>query len=164
MSAGVAAGQQHPVVWVLLGLCLAWAVVTDLRGRRIANRLVACGLLGALAGALHGALAPAGPGLASALGGWAAGLLLAGSLLLPLHLLGGMGAGDVKLMAMTGAFLGPGLAWQAALLALLAGGGLALGWLAWHRALGRSAPRRYPYAPAIALGCAVTLVLHATRA
>lgn len=151
------AGLADAGAWGLLALCLACAVATDLRERRIGNRLVACGLGAALAVALWRVAEPGGPGLGAALGGWAGGLLLGGLLLLPLHLLGGMAAGDVKLMAMAGAFLGPALAWQAALGSLVAGGVLALGWLAWHAARRLVAPRRYPYAPAIALGCALAL-------
>lgn len=55
--------------------------------------------------------------------GWVTGL----ALLLPLYLLRIMGAGDVKLMAMTGAFLGPQATVGALLCVLLAGGVLALG-------------------------------------
>jgi Flp pilus assembly protein protease CpaA len=152
------AGLADAGAWGLLALCLVCAVATDLRERRIGNRLLACGLGAALAVALWRGAEPGGLGLAAALGGWAGGLLLGGLPLLPLHLLGGMAAGDVKLMAMAGAFLGPALAWQAALVALAAGGVFALGWVAWHAARRLAAPRGYPYAPAIALGCAFVLV------
>jgi prepilin peptidase CpaA len=50
---------------------------------------------------------------------------------LPLYLLRAMGAGDVKLMAMVGAFLGPWNALYAALATLIAGGLLAIGFLLW---------------------------------
>ncbi len=46
---------------------------------------------------------------------------------LPFFLLGGMGAGDVKLMAALGAWLGPAEAFAIAIYASLAGGVLALG-------------------------------------
>jgi prepilin peptidase CpaA len=114
---------------LLLGALLAGAVWSDLRTRRIPNRLVLCG---ALAGLALQVLLPAGAGLygtpfgalglVAGLAGLAAGL----ALLLPMHLLGALGAGDVKLLAMIGAFLGPQQVLGAALLTLLAGGVLGL--------------------------------------
>lgn len=116
----------------LLVLCvlLALAVWNDLRTRRIPNALV---FGGALLGLLFNSFLPAGAGLfiepfggigfLAALGGLAVGL----ALLLPMYALRALGAGDVKLMAMVGAFVG---AWNVAgitLLTLLAGGVLALG-------------------------------------
>lgn len=101
---------------------LAGAVVTDIRSRRIPNRLVLSGLL--IAFVTHGiALWPghtalAGPAWWAPLAGLAAGF----GLLLPLHLLRAMGAGDVKLLAMVGAFVGPHTAVSAFVYTLLAGG------------------------------------------
>jgi prepilin peptidase CpaA len=113
---------------LLLGL-LASAVWHDVRARRIPNALV---LPGALAGlALQGALPP-GAGLYSlpfgALGLLLglAGMALGLAMLLPMYMLGTMGAGDVKLLAMAGAFLGPQQVLGAGLLSLLAGGLLGL--------------------------------------
>ena len=169
---------------VLWGL-LAAAVWHDVRRRRIPNRLVFSGaLLGVLLNsvALPG-VTPAGPWLA--LGGLAVGL----GLLLPMYALKALGAGDVKLMAMVGAFLGPRPAVFAVLCSLLAGGVLALavalcqgtlrqalanarqlllqGWL---RAAAGEVPRvgapsvaggNLPYAIAIAAGTAISLALAA---
>ena len=106
------------ILWGLLGA----AVWHDVRCRRIPNRLV---FSGALLGVLLNSLAlpgvvPAGPWLA--LGGLAVGL----GLLLPMYAMKALGAGDVKLMAMVGAFLGPRPAVFALLCSLLAGGVLAL--------------------------------------
>jgi len=106
---------------VLWGL-LAAAVWHDVRRRRIPNRLV---FSGALLGVLLNSLAlpgvtPAGTWLA--LGGMAVGL----GLLLPMYAMKALGAGDVKLMAMVGAFLGPRPVVFAVLCSLLAGGVLAL--------------------------------------
>ena len=62
----------------------------------------------------------------SGLGSSTAGWLLATVLWLPLYALGGMGAGDVKLLAAIGAWLGPADVLHAALYAGIAGGILAL--------------------------------------
>ncbi len=103
----------------LLLLFLAGAVITDLRARIIPNILV---LAGALTGILLAGLHPDGIGFLRALGGLALGL----AILLPLYLLRAMGAGDVKLMAMTGAFIGPAAIVEAVLWVMLAGGALTL--------------------------------------
>jgi prepilin peptidase CpaA len=110
-------------------------------------------------------------------------------LFLPLYLLRAMGAGDVKLLAMCGAFLGPNEVWRAALMILITGGLLGVVFvLANGTALrvvqnltsvfrvglfdtmGGSAPSlrisalasagRLPYGVAIAAGTAAYLVLH----
>lgn len=113
----------------VLGALLGAAVWHDLRSRRIPNRLVWTGMLAGVA--LQTAL-PAGAGLYSApfgalgLGAALAGLALGLALLLPMYALGALGAGDVKLLAMTGVFLGPRELLGAALLTLLSGGLLAL--------------------------------------
>jgi len=85
-------------------------------------------------------------------------------------LLGGMGGGDVKLMAGFGALLGAGRLLEAALWTAGIGGIMALAVLGW-RALRRSSPdpgtlsveerereASIPYAPAIALGVWLSLV------
>jgi len=84
------------------------ACVTDLRTRRIPNLLT---FGGALAGVLfHGATGST-HGLMMSTAGWVVGLMV---FLLP-FLLGGLGAGDVKLVAALGAWLGPrDVAWLAA--------------------------------------------------
>jgi prepilin peptidase CpaA len=61
-------------------------------------------------------------GVLLALAGWGSGLLL----LFPFYALGGMGAGDVKLLGAFGAWLGPEGALWTALFGALAGGVLAL--------------------------------------
>ena len=94
------------------------ACATDLRSKRIPNALT---------------FSAAGAGLAyHALDGWVAlgwalgGVLLGLVLFLPLYLLRGMGAGDVKLLAALGAWLGATtVAWVAAY-ASIAGGVLAV--------------------------------------
>jgi len=86
----------------------------DLRTHRIPNAIVLTGIV--LAFTLQG-LAGGPRGLAVSM----AGMLVAGGLLLPFHLGRGMGAGDVKLMAMVGAFLGPLGALIAVAMTLVAG-------------------------------------------
>ena len=158
-------GSGSLAVWGALGLFLALAVRSDLRSRHVPNGLVAAGLVVALAIPLAQALDAAdGPSwrlVAATVAPWAAGLVLGGLLLLPGYALGGMAAGDVKLMAMAGAFLGPGLAAAAVLYTCLVGGALALAVLAWRRACGRPAPTHQAYAPAIALGCLAAVWAHA---
>lgn len=111
---------------VLLTALLLSAVIVDLRSRRIPNTLVLTGLV--LAFIAHtvalgtGSMPLAGPAW------WAplAGLLTGLASLLPLYLLQATGAGDVKLMAMVGAFIGVQSVLTATLYTLLAGGLLSL--------------------------------------
>ena len=105
--------QMLPVI-LLLGL-LSVAVASDLRRHRIPNFLVVLGLALGLAGQAYS-------GGISGLGDAALGLLIGFGVFLPLYALGGMAAGDVKLMAMVGAFLTPSGALWAALFSLIAGG------------------------------------------
>lgn len=116
-------------VLALMAALLLAAAAHDVRGHRIPNALVVAGALIAIA--LHTIL-PRGEGFLSllpgGLGPWGAtkGLLIGLIVLLPLYLLRGLGAGDVKLMAMTGAFLGsPEILW-AMFSTFLAGGALVL--------------------------------------
>jgi prepilin peptidase CpaA len=107
--------MANPVLLeTVLLCCVAVACATDLAWRKIPNMLVLSGLAAALA------LQAATP--LAWLGGALTGLLL----FLPLYLLRGMAAGDVKLMAMVGAFTGPALALQAGLATLVIGGLLGL--------------------------------------
>ena len=79
------------------------ACVTDFRSRRIPNVLT----FGSSAAAvLFLGITSGWAGVVSSLEGWAVGCLL----FLPWFLLGGMGAGDVKLLAALGAWAGPGSA------------------------------------------------------
>jgi prepilin peptidase CpaA len=94
---------------------LGAAVTTDLWRHRIPNSLVLGCLLTAL---VLQSVAGSWLGLGTALLGAATGLIC----FLPFYMLRGMGAGDVKLLAVVGAFLGPKGALLAALAALIAGG------------------------------------------
>jgi prepilin peptidase CpaA len=94
------------------------ACATDLHDRRIPNWLT----FGASAAAFAVAYATgAQEGAQHAAAGWATGFFL----FLPLFLLGGMGAGDVKLLAALGAWLGPGGVFWLALYSSMAGGVMA---------------------------------------
>lgn len=104
---------------MLIPLVLGAALI-DIRRHRIPNWLVASGTCFSL---LYSGLSPYGIGLTASAGGWAVGL----GLLLPLYAMRAMGAGDVKLMAMVGAFLGPMSAVSAVVTTLIAGGVLAIG-------------------------------------
>ncbi|MCE3264186.1 MAG: prepilin peptidase [Pseudoduganella sp.] len=134
-------------------LCLVCqAAASDLAWRRVPNALVLTGLLIALA--LHWRLGGGAALLGQALAGAGVGLLL----FLPLYALGGMAAGDVKLMAMAGSFVGPMQALQLGVLSAIAGGVLALAWLVAARWRGAVA-EGLPYAVAIAVGTIATLAL-----
>jgi len=100
---------------VLLTAMLLLAVRSDLQAYRIPNPLVAWGALAGLAVSM----APGGIGPAAALAGLFLGLLA----LLPLYAVRALGAGDVKLMAAVGAFIGP-QALPLTLLATFVAGGL----------------------------------------
>lgn len=86
----------------ILMLLLVMAAVFDYRSHRIPNWLV---LSGALFGLLYNTAFP--PFLHAGFLWPLEGLGIGFIVFLPLYLLGVMGAGDVKLMAMVGAFLGP---------------------------------------------------------
>lgn len=110
---------------ILLGV-VAWQ---DIKQHRISNRIV---LVGVILGFMFNGLIPQGQGFNSpAPGGlgWLAaltGLGMGMALLLPFYWLRAMGAGDVKLMGMVGAFLGPGQVLGAILGTFLIGGVMAL--------------------------------------
>jgi prepilin peptidase CpaA len=150
------------------------ATIVDIRQRRVPNvltmGLASVGVVLAMAGV-------SGVTVGGALGGLALGL----ALLLPAHVFGATGAGDVKLLAAFGALLGPGGVFEAFLRAAILGGVMALVVALWrgrlretlygtamlvttrNRAVTASlehpaANNRFPYAPAIACG-AVLVVL-----
>jgi prepilin peptidase CpaA len=153
------------VIAILVGLA---AAADDLARRQISNWIP----LAALAGGVGWQVGVHGwPGWLIALGGAAAGF----SVFLIFYLLGGMGGGDIKLMAGFGALLGASRLAEAALWTAGVGGLLALAVLALRavrRWFGKSAsqsaapkasapdsiPDSIPYAPAIALGVWLALV------
>ena len=120
---------------VLFTVLLGAACVTDIRSRRIPNRLV--GVV-AVTGMVFSAVA-SGSWLALALS--ALGIALGFAIWIVFYAVGVLGAGDVKLAAAAGAWLGVGGIWRASLIAAVAGGVLAVFMLARERrmreALGR---------------------------
>jgi prepilin peptidase CpaA len=178
---------------------LVMASACDLSSRRIPNIL---SLGGALLGLGVNVLRADSPrGALPSLEGWIVGVLL---LAIPFAM-GGMGAGDVKLLAAVGAWLGPSFALTTAIFGALACGAgvlillvargqvlevvrpmalvvrqslVLVAALVWPRALALApqrngpssesvqlsvgAPRAVPFAPALALGAVVALVLGAT--
>ncbi|MGH2350619.1 MAG: A24 family peptidase [Chloroflexota bacterium] len=151
-----------------LVVALVYAVFTDLRARRITNRLTYSTML---FGLTVNTVAGGWGGLSHSAVGWLAGL---GVMLIP-FLLKAMGAGDVKLMAAIGALKGPEFVLAVALYAALAGGLLAIFYLVrerrmnstvryiaygWWWALRGNGPKAgaIPYAPAIAAGALLALL------
>jgi prepilin peptidase CpaA len=106
------------VAWFVT-ILLVVAAVIDGRSRRVPNWLT---FPMALAG-LVVAFVVGGPG---ALGTSAAGLALGLALLLPLYSIGGMGAGDVKLLAALGAWTGPYVLLMSFVVGVLVGGVMAM--------------------------------------
>ena len=165
----VAPNVVNMIAPVLITIVLVLAVRQDLANHRISNVLT----FGALAaGLLLASLAYGLEGGMSALAGAGVGL----ACLLPLYLCKGMGAGDVKLMAAAGAFLGPINAFIATFATLAIGAVLAISVVAWRvielrsatvadggngpgfrDALAIAGKDRFPYAAAIAVGVFLTM-------
>jgi prepilin peptidase CpaA len=116
----------------ILTLLLAVAAISDCRSYRIPNWLT---FGGAACGLLYSAAVPFSPGegMLWSLGG----LLLGMAIVLPLYMLQAMGAGDVKLIAMTGSFLGLSHIGYTVICIFIAGGIAALGFTLYRRAAGR---------------------------
>jgi prepilin peptidase CpaA len=145
----------------------ASSAIVDLRTRRVPNELtLAIGALGVALAAVH----MTGVSVTGALGGFALGL----ALMLPGHVIGATGAGDVKLFAALGTLLGPTRIGVAFVYTALAGGLLVVAVAIQRRRLGATVERtallvrtgggnaaeierptennRFAYAPAIAAG------------
>ncbi len=104
---------------IVVGVVLALACISDLRTRRIPNVLTFSAVVAALVFHLL-------TGGWSAAGWSIAGCALGALLFFPMFALRGMGAGDVKLLAAVGAWLGPSQVLIAALATSIAGGVIAL--------------------------------------
>jgi prepilin peptidase CpaA len=134
-----------PETWQAMGLTtlallVLTALVFDLRQRRIPNVVVLLALASGLfinligpqtwqSGAALLTVYPSALGAKGALLGALTGL----AVFLPFYLLRAMGAGDVKLMAGIGSFVGPATAINVALFILVTGGVLAVVRMVWVR-------------------------------
>lgn len=149
--------------WVSLAVGLS-ASVEDLAKRRISNWIPVAAALAGFAIHIHG------NGWKGALSA-ALGLVAGFCVFLVFYVLGGMGGGDVKLMAGFGAILGierllPAAFWTAGIGGIMAGAALGIRcWRRWRRRShgdtgepdeGRD--KSIPYAPAIAMGALLSLV------
>lgn len=112
------------ILIIVLGICLA----TDLRFQRIYNKIIFPSLI--IAVALH-AILYGYVGLKASILGFVVGL---GILLIP-YLLGGIGAGDVKLLGLIGALKGIAFVINTALYMAVIGGIIALVIIIYHSAL-----------------------------
>ena len=159
--------SSDALVTAVIAIGMGAAAVIDLRTRRIPNILTAT-------------LAAIGIGLAAAgfgrvgLGASLLGCLLGLAFMMPGHIFGATGAGDVKLLAAAGALLGPKDTIYAFLYTAIVGGALALVVAVARRRLSQtlestsrlvsgseqarieiestSSDNRFAYAPAIAIG------------
>jgi prepilin peptidase CpaA len=162
---------MHSIAWWPTLIVLAVATFTDLRSRRIPNWLV---LPFMLAGLVASAWIGGWHGLGHSFAGLGLGILIYGFL----FWVGGMGAGDVKLAAAIGAWIGPSQLFIALVVTAMAGGIMILFWALWafgikslvnrskdsegekKPALSAFLKRKMPYAPAIAVGTLISFFSH----
>lgn len=124
-------GFPFEIKVALLLALVAVAAWFDIKSRRIPNWLVLVGLISSF---IFQTLFHSSGGFGG-FKAWGLGLLVGFGLFLPLYALHAMGAGDVKLMAMVGAFLGPMAALGVVLTTLIVGGVLALAVALWSGSL-----------------------------
>jgi prepilin peptidase CpaA len=137
----------------LLLVGLAYAALVDVRTRRIGNRLT---LSVTVVGIFINVATAGWDGARQSGLGWLVGV---GFLALPFAI-GTMGAGDVKLLAAIGAWKGPRFVLVAAIYACVVGGVWAIGYLLRHRPTTSARRRaRFPFAPAIAAGASLALLV-----
>jgi len=117
---------------LLLGLIVAG--ISDVRSSRVPNILT---FSLALTGLGFHSIADSGSGFLFSVEGFGLGLVL----LLGFYIYGGMGAGDVKLLAAVGAVVGPQNVFVGFLFTALFGGLYAVALMVWHVGLARTAER-----------------------
>jgi prepilin peptidase CpaA len=117
-----------------LSLLLILATVFDLRQQRIPNAITLPIIVSAL---IYFVILDGLSGFTHSAGGLFLGL----ALLLPVYIIGGMGAGDVKLMGAVGSILGPYAVFTAFLYSAILGGVYAMVVLARNKALSQTASR-----------------------
>jgi prepilin peptidase CpaA len=138
------------------------ATVEDLRSRTISNWLC---LFGLIAGLVAHTVLQGWSGLGASL----LGALIGFAVFLFFCLLGGMGGGDIKLMAAFGAILGKRQIVTAAVFAAMVGGVIALIYVAYKKLRQVAQPdadgsiqslrkESIPYAPAISLGVLISFL------
>jgi prepilin peptidase CpaA len=119
----LAEGTTGLIAGAAFTLLLLIGAIGDFRTRRIPNRLVlALALLGLAYSVL---VTPTLSGAYRSVGGLLTGFLC----WVPFYALGWVGAGDVKMFAAAGAWLGPLRAVEGSLIAAVAGAALALIWM-----------------------------------
>lgn len=141
-----------PITALLVILMIA--AIIDIRSRQVPNTLVLTGLAATLVLLPIFHLLP----FAHALAGSIAGLLF----FLPFYIIGMMGAGDVKLLAIVGSVLGPSELIQATVHIFIAGGIVTVLYLIARRTTTPS--QNVPYAVAIALGVISYLAMGSSSA
>jgi prepilin peptidase CpaA len=114
--------------WHVKVVCilLIWAAYIDGKELRVPNWLTFPMVLSGLA---YSAWVGGWAGLGDGLVGMCVGL----ATLLPLYAVGGMGAGDVKLMAGIGAWLGASATWNAFVVSVIVGAIMAVAMVAWRK-------------------------------
>lgn len=159
------------MLMAMMSALLLGAVIYDVVSHRLPNHYLLLGLLVAF-------------GLQAWIAGWGgvisagAGFLTGFALFVPFYALGGMAAGDVKMMAVVGTFLGGIGAFWAGAYSLMAGSVLGVIYLLYKGHLGKlvvrywamaatrsrivaeeddAARHRFPYAIAIAVGTLLSL-------
>ena len=174
---------KNPLMIGLLWM-LILAVMTDLSTRKIPNSIIVFGLITSLVCQL---VTTEGTGGLN----WLAGVAVAFACFIPLYVLRGMAAGDVKLMMAVGGFLGYPLIIKAVIFVFLAGGILAISFVIFKGRFKqliqnmrvmltdifikatsgvnvaddyvmKNSAGRMPYALAIALGTGIALYLETT--
>ena len=161
--------MSETIVLAIVAAGTSAAAIIDLKTRRVPNALTMSIAAAGIALAATG-FGPVG------LGASLAGCVLGAALMLPGHVLGATGAGDVKLLAAAGTLLGPGLTFKAFVATALAGDVIAIivavqrgrlrqtlgtttrlatGQAGAAEVTHSTANNRFAYAPAIAIGVMV---------